>query len=180
MQTTVYIYRDADYVPVYVGVTDRRTRRMHEHASSKWWWHIVASAAYLHYEERALALRAEAGLIAYWNPIGNTQHRTGEPLRKPLTDADLGEMRRRREQPAASTYGDVAAARARIFAEPDIKRRRALWMDLPTKIRGDVGCVVCQRTRRDDEVGTWHRPTCPDCYTPNRKRGGSSRRIAVS
>src|SRR5690625_414745 len=69
--TSVYLYRDAYDILIYVGVTSRQMRRQVEHNRSKDWWPYVAAQEVEHYESRAEALAREAELIATRTPPFN-------------------------------------------------------------------------------------------------------------
>lgn len=72
--TTVYQYFAASGALIYVGITDRGVRRLHEHADSKPWWEIATGCTLEHFETREQALAREEQLIRRYCPPYNYQH----------------------------------------------------------------------------------------------------------
>jgi DNA-binding XRE family transcriptional regulator/predicted GIY-YIG superfamily endonuclease len=68
---TVYRLYDAERNPLYVGVTNRGTRRIKEHSLQKEWWSAVDQAAFEHFETLGEALDAEAAQIRSLRPQHN-------------------------------------------------------------------------------------------------------------
>lgn len=91
--STVYRYFDVDDLLIYVGVTDRGVKRLHEHADSKPWWHLAVRCTMEHFPDRDAALAHEKELIETLRPPFNEQH---NPLRHldPLSRRALNEALR--------------------------------------------------------------------------------------
>lgn len=125
--TTVYQYFAANGALIYVGITNRGTRRLHEHADSKPWWHLATGCTLEHFETRSAALAREAQLIQRYCPPYNTQH---NPERdKPLEERAQTRLRK-----------------VRLADRPDpktLKERRAAWYGLSRAKRLVAACVNC-------------------------------------
>lgn len=72
--TSLYQYFDQHGVLIYVGITDRGTKRNWEHNTTKEWWPYVDRQAVTHFPDREAALDAERTLIRAHQPPFNKQH----------------------------------------------------------------------------------------------------------
>lgn len=143
--TTVYQYFAANGALIYVGITNRGTRRLHEHAESKPWWHLATGCTLEHFTSRDEALRREAELISRYRPPYNTQH---NPERnRPLAERAQERLR------VAPRHLDQ---RPRV-----VKQRRAAWYELPRERRLVEPCVIC-----GERPGVTA-PTCLPCTQKN-------------
>lgn len=68
---TLYRFFDAAGGLLYVGITNRGRRRVHEHSKTKDWWHRVDHATFEHFRTRLAALDAEARAITDEGPEHN-------------------------------------------------------------------------------------------------------------
>ncbi len=68
---TVYWFLNSEGRLLYVGVTARGHRRMHQHAASKDWWPQVATATFRHFTSRREAVAVEKRAIRNENPLHN-------------------------------------------------------------------------------------------------------------
>ena len=71
----VYIARDAEGVPLYVGYSAGVFKRLGDHQTGSPWWPQAVSVDLEWFKARADALRRERELIQYHQPEHNTQHR---------------------------------------------------------------------------------------------------------
>lgn len=105
--TTLYRFFDADGQLLYVGITDRRRARWHEHATTKTWWDTAAAATLVHFDSREEAERAETEAIRTeaprWNRSGAVL--VALPIERPSCE-ELTELARR--QPEAHRRMDVS------------------------------------------------------------------------
>jgi hypothetical protein len=72
--TTLYVYRDARSLVVYVGITGRGVKRSIQHADSSPWWPYVETAHFEHYPDLPSAQKAEAQAIRRHRPPFNIIH----------------------------------------------------------------------------------------------------------
>lgn len=80
--TSVYIYRDARGILLYVGITRQGPGRQNQHDASAEWWRYVKSQEVEHYDTRDDAKSRETWLIKNDRPIFNRQENLGwEPRR---------------------------------------------------------------------------------------------------
>ncbi|WP_322414175.1 GIY-YIG nuclease family protein [Mesorhizobium huakuii] len=73
---------DKGYVPVYIGIADDLSARISSH--DRWDDAVAAGATHvLSHTHPNVAMRQaeEIDLIAYWQPVLNTQHRQQQPSR---------------------------------------------------------------------------------------------------
>jgi excinuclease UvrABC nuclease subunit len=143
---SVYLYYAANGRLVYVGVTDRGTRRMHEHADSKPWWPLVAGCAIEHYTSRTAALAREKFVIERYRPVFNVQHNPDGSL--PLEE---------KIQKAVGWTAQSPVPAAGVTAK-ERKRRRQRYAALTSEQKKTEPCVECGM--RPDPRG---RGTCPSC-----------------
>lgn len=132
--TSVYLYYGVNGYPVYVGVTDRGTRRTHEHADSKPWWPLVTGCAIEHYATRDEALAREAFLIRSYRPAFNFQHNPDRGLSAEEKIARCGGM------PGLNTMPDLLGNGAVRRA---LKERRRFFYTLTPEQRKIHPCVQC-------------------------------------
>lgn len=147
--SSVYLYYSATGALVYVGVTDRGTRRMHEHADSKPWWPLVTGCAIEHFGTREDALAREKDIISRYRPAFNYQH-------NPDRDRTM-------EEKVAKTGG--APRRAGTFVPEyaglaTLKERRRFFYSLTPEQKKLFPCIECGM--RASMNG---RPTCASCRT---------------
>lgn len=71
---TVYRFFNESSELLYVGITNRGRRRIHEHARTKQWWPHVHTAAFEHHPSRMAALDAEKRAIQAEHPTHNIIH----------------------------------------------------------------------------------------------------------
>lgn len=136
--TTVYQYFASNGALLYVGITNRGTKRLHEHADSKPWWHLATGCTLEHYTSRDEALAREAALIEAHRPPYNFQH-------NPDRGKSLSERTVR-----------LGAATPRLGGA-NIKERRQAWYATPKEMRESMPCVRCQK--RPGVTG----PECLNC-----------------
>jgi hypothetical protein len=86
--TTVYRFFGTRRRLLYVGITNRGHRRIHEHSRVKDWWRDVRSATFEHFPTREEALWAEAEAIRSENPAHNI--RWGQPRPGRLRRSEAG------------------------------------------------------------------------------------------
>ncbi len=91
---------------LYVGVSDKWSRRMDEHAGHQWWWSQVTRVDLEHYVNRAEVLAAERAAIKDERPRYNVTHNAGPVvadhrvlLRQCATCARMFPSRPRRGRP---------------------------------------------------------------------------------
>ena len=91
-RTTVYRLYDKNDVFLYVGITNRNTRRLVEHSGDKEWWPQVDVAMFEHYETRVEAIAREAELIpkAKHNIAGKPKPKRSKP--RMTAERKLAEM----------------------------------------------------------------------------------------
>lgn len=77
--TSVYLYRDARGVLLYVGITSQGPRRQNQHAGNTEWWKYVATQDVEHYGSRHDAKVRESILIREERPPFNRQENPGWP-----------------------------------------------------------------------------------------------------
>ena len=173
---SVYLYFDRERSPLYVGVTERGTYRLGEHAFDKWWWPHVATSAIVHCSTRARALDLESLLIQSLQPPGNVQHngqvgmnrRDAIAERQPEID-DTGWLWEYITRQVKQTATEVRLLPRAVSTEveralaavPAMKDRRRVWYALPREDRLYARCIECFETVRD---GTWSGPTCQTCF----------------
>lgn len=75
MKTTLYRLFDRNGALLYVGISGRWFRRMHEHAGTQGWWDNVAMVKRQSFETRDAALAVEAQAIRDENPQYNQRGR---------------------------------------------------------------------------------------------------------
>lgn len=121
--TTVYQYFAGNGALIYVGITNRGTRRLHEHADSKPWWHLATGCTLEHYANRDEALERESYLIRTHRPPYNQQH-----------NPDRG-------KPVAERSGRLNLARNQL--KGTLKERRTAWYAAEKWERQTLACVRC-------------------------------------
>jgi predicted GIY-YIG superfamily endonuclease len=131
--TTVYQYFAKNGALIYVGITDRGTRRLHEHAESKPWWKLSTGCTLEHFENREEALAREKQLIQRFRPPYNYQHNPERAL-------PLEERVARRLQGAKPVMGSMKGAPVK----DEVRARRQRWQELPASARKLAPCVACQ------------------------------------
>lgn len=125
MSTSVYQYYSSSGALLYVGVTDRGVRRLHEHAESKPWWPLTTGSTIEHFETRDEALAREKYLIQTYRPPFNHQH---NPERnKPLEERSVA-------------VGPTCISRSPAAG---MKQRKQAWYELPRHLRMVAPCVRC-------------------------------------
>lgn len=130
--TSVYQYFTAKGNLLYVGVTDRGTRRLHEHADSKPWWHLATGCTLEHYPSREQALEREAYLIRTFRPPFNHQHNPDR--HKPIEERlPVGAQATRDDLPGVSS----------LLPQQRLKDRRQAWYRLSKAHRRIAPCVRC-------------------------------------
>lgn len=147
-ETSVYLYYGVSGYPVYVGVTDRGTRRMHEHADDKPWWPLVIGCSIDHYAKRADALARETYLIKSYRPAFNFQHNPDRGLSAEEKVARCGGLPQLKVIPEPLTVPQVRHS---------IKERRRFFYTLTPEQRRVYPCVTCG-TRPGNG-----RPQCTPC-----------------
>lgn len=194
-ETTVYIYRDAREVILYVGVTERGHRRAEEH-SAKVWWTEIASASFIHVATREAALNLEALFIETLHPLHNIQHRDPSkdaramshaefmgPLPDPNQDVldwrrpkwrDLGPSKPKQpplpeafyRKPQIPDSWTPENVESMLKAIPRQGQRIKMWMALDKETKRTVGCIQCWRPRsQDGTVERWDGASCPECFS---------------
>jgi predicted GIY-YIG superfamily endonuclease len=142
--TTVYQYFAVNGALIYVGITNRGSRRLHEHADSKPWWHLATGCTLEHFASREAALAREELLIRTFRPPYNSQH-------NPERAQPVDERARKRLRSAASlgVTGDVKQRRQDWYALSSDERRRAACARCQTRPSGLDGpeCLPCRQSR---------------------------------
>jgi len=70
-KTTLYRYFDSEGQLLYVGITGDNTKRQSQHRRNSFWFGLIGSATFEHYDSRDEAFRAEAIAIRTEKPIHN-------------------------------------------------------------------------------------------------------------
>ena len=76
--TTLYRLFDADERLLYIGIADKWTSRMTQHAAEKAWWSDVASTRFESFPTRDEACAAEKAAIIAERPLHNVVHNNGK------------------------------------------------------------------------------------------------------
>lgn len=147
--SSVYLYYSGTGVLVYVGVTDRGTRRMHEHADSKPWWPLVTGCAIEHYGSREDALARERECIQRFRPAFNFQHNPDRDLPYEAKVAKVGGAR--------SVPGVFIPEYAGLRT---LKDRRRFFYTLSPEQKRLFPCVQCGM-----RASMHGRPSCASCRT---------------
>src|SRR5664280_15622 len=148
-ETTVYQYFAANGALIYVGVTSRGIRRLHEHAESKPWWTLATGCTLEHFSNREDALERERHLIAMFRPPYNQQHNPEAHI--PLDERVYKRLILRSNNPIKQ------AERASSPAEAELRRRRREWHALPKARKRIAPCIRCGQ--RPGHKG----PECLNC-----------------
>lgn len=74
MTTSLYRFYDDHGALLYIGISNRLGRRLHEHAKTKPWYPQIASATVVHYPTRRAAEQAEQSAIRNERPAHNITH----------------------------------------------------------------------------------------------------------
>lgn len=130
-ETSVYQYFTARGNLLYVGVTDRGTKRLHEHADSKPWWHLATGCSLEHYPTREQALERESYLIRTFRPPFNHQHNPDR--HKPIEE----------RLPVGVSTKDHVPGVSNLLPQQTLKARRAAWHQLRKSHRLIAPCVRC-------------------------------------
>lgn len=148
--SSVYLYYGVSGYPVYVGVTDRGSRRMHEHADDKPWWPLVTGCSIEHYATRDEALAREAFMIRSYRPAFNFQH---NPDRGLSADEKIARCGGAPKLGVVQVAGDL---------RHDLKERRRFFYTLTPEQRKVYPCVVCGVRPGGG------RPSCPSCLAEDK------------
>lgn len=155
--TTVYQYFASNGALIYVGITNRGTRRLHEHADSKPWWGLATGCTLEHFPARDAALEREAYLISTFRPPFNTQH---NPERT-IPVSERAQLRLRAEVLGRKQVGDDT-----------LKERRREWLRLSGPERLIAPCISC--AQRPGVTG----PECIPCRQARQARNGDRGTLA--
>ena len=132
--TSVYLYYGVNGYPVYAGVTDRGSRRMHEHVDDKPWWPLVIGCTVEHYATRTEALAREAFLIRSYRPAFNFQHNPDRGLTAEAKIARCG---------GPARVLSVASCETPVGSRHELKERRRFFYTLTAEQRKVYPCVAC-------------------------------------
>ncbi len=72
--TTLYRYFDSKDKLLYIGISGKPGKRLHEHYKNQPWSGLIARSEFVHYEGRDEALAAEASAIKSEKPKYNVVH----------------------------------------------------------------------------------------------------------
>lgn len=72
-KTTLYRYFDSEGQLLYVGITGDNTKRQSQHKRNSFWFGLIASATFEHFDTRQEALEAESKAIRTEGPKHNSQ-----------------------------------------------------------------------------------------------------------
>ena len=149
-ETSVYLYFDEYDVLLYVGITNRRDQRQHEHNGSKNWWAYVGRQTVEHHPDRQSAAARESELIRQHRPPFNRQQNAG--------------WREAQE---------VYLMARRILGDP-IYMRKSIYVDVATRDLGKVSL----RSRLEDVAITTRLDVPTNSRIRSSRRGGSIGQVA--
>lgn len=72
--TTLYRYYDSTGSLLYIGISCKPGKRMHQHYKSQPWSGLIAKTEFEHFEDRVAALNAEKSAIITEKPLHNVVH----------------------------------------------------------------------------------------------------------
>lgn len=140
---TVYKWYDTYHNILYVGITERGTKRAKEHADTKEWWYLAETCELEHYTSRKVALKREAYLISSLQPPFNKQGKLKAVSNNPPMPQD-----NKLDMTVTLTQKDIInALHTHQLWFTDQNAALAKWYTLPTHVKRATGCVGCNKVR---------------------------------
>lgn len=161
-QTSLYRYRDAKGRLLYVGISGKLARRLHQHESgTRPWVHEATNITVEHFDTRAEALAAESEAIATEDPVYNI---AGKPKPAPappvivtveFTCTTCGQPIDTNDEGYLQVVQDLGNKRLRNELREQIRMRKAdasgpiafepmdLWLAMPPKDKWQVIHARC-------------------------------------
>lgn len=140
---TVYKWYDTYHNILYVGITERGTKRAKEHADTKEWWYLAETCELEHYTSRRVALKREAYLISSLQPPFNIQGK-----KKLISDNSPVPQDNKLDLMVKLTQSEIIRAlNVHHLWNTDQNAALTEWYALPTHIKRATGCVGCNKVR---------------------------------
>lgn len=141
--TVLYRLRDNAGALLYVGISDRWSRRMDEHERKQPWWPAVAHAELTTYRTRQEAVSAEREAIRNEKPRHNVVHQPGNRHPAPVVSTvDYAALVQAAQETLKAAKAEAAEWRCRAEVAEAIADTRRLSLELQrTIIEALVGRV---------------------------------------